>query len=344
MLVCHNRIPSDKTQLWKNLLTLMTFGPQDDEGTYFPDRVRMDLAFNYIQLVFGKVPQSQLLILAEEASSLFFETRLSDTKTVISTPYWQQCLERVSKPWYMAAGDETRTNRCALERIEQSIHAKTHGVDIFASLLEVAAKPCLDQRDGRSTFTIVKSQPLLRDMLSHHNGARGAKGAFEMALNALLSQWIMLGHFAQDLARDEEHLAAAEHARLEKGEEKTGEGSLCILDRLASLQLQSVRLLDALGKVCSYAAWLYSLETGEGPRAVARFVRNAFYRHVEEHQFDPPEEFMGKDDDATNREYWVSTKLSIVLGFDSVLCPGLRRHLANGLGVAKTYNACFGKD
>jgi len=318
LLTQSRKIPG--VNLWNELLHLITYGPQG-EGEPYPDRIRIDLLFEYLQLLIKKLPASTTATLVGRTKKQFSEIAEGDGTTVHT--YWGACLNQISKPYYCAVGDEYRTNADALQRIGQSVHAKACCIDIFLDLLEFQIKPCLESGgiDG------CHEMPILQDIL-HHRG--GVRNAFSQVIRAYTSQWLLLGHFV-----DMEGIGTLEDTPGENGAEPT------IHDRIETIQMQSVRLLESLGKLCSYIAWMYSLEDHENPTSIARATATQFYREVQDRAFEPPREFI--DRDTSTEEYWRSIKLQFVLLFHKEIMPGLRPALAESLGVAKTFNACFGK-
>jgi hypothetical protein len=98
---------------------------------------------------------------------------------------------------------------------------------------------------------------------------------------------------------------------------------------------QASRLVKVMGKLCSYFAWLYGVDTHEGTSALAYLVSGISPQELEETTFDPAPFFDAAD-------YLKEVKLSFLLNLDKRCVPQLKPILAEMLGVATKYNAIFG--
>lgn len=318
-------------ELLHSLLDVAIHGPTSDNGTLYPDHSKLNHVMDYLRLLFNAVVQQPtdehsdnnctsmknflLQQVSEYRGSASNNNRNNgNNNNTQQYSLWQDFLNQISdEPYYVADGDyDKRTNMDALMRIGQSIHAKTCCAEVFAKLLELSQYKDDGTRDDNTN-------PILQNTY----------GAFDKAVAAYAKQWILLGHFANDMMELDE---------TDQDQEAGWQLEECV----SSLHNQSNALLNELGIVCSYFAQLYSIESNEGTmmELIAKRIKNIFYKQVQECQFQPSSLFLGQ---TLNKNYWLSIKLSFVLGFDKGNAPpGLRPALADALGVANSYNVCYG--
>jgi hypothetical protein len=103
------------------------------------------------------------------------------------------------------------------------------------------------------------------------------------------------------------------------------------LIQLEFCRMQSQRLLQLMGGVCSHLVWLYATKENESAQSVAELMANTIQTALEE-----------AESSSTRSQDWDRVKLRLVLDLDKSVCPRLRPALAARLGVARLYNTIFG--
>jgi hypothetical protein len=300
------RVPNER--LCKVLLELLMFGPNSG-GTHFPDCQRMELATNYMSLLLSKPG---------------FADKLS---RVVKPSFWEECLDQMTSPIYTVDGDEHRISAAAIGRIGQSLHVKACCAELFLELLSRELKgfvrklhdpdPNTDTDTDTDTGSLY-SKPIVKHILDH---PRRAKEALEKAFKACTQIWSMYGHF---ILCDLPDLEAAMEA---------DDGPSVV--SVHFVRSQASRLVQVMGKLCSYLAWLYGFDAHENAISLAYLVNGNLPQELEETTFDP-----APFSDAA--DYSKEVRLSFLLNLDERCAPELTPVLAEMLGVVTKYNAICG--
>jgi hypothetical protein len=290
------QVPNE--QLCQKLLNLIMLGPKS-EGTMFPDCHRMELANNYMSLLLSKPG---------------FADKLS---RVAKPSFWRDCLDQMTAPIYCVAGDEHRISAAAIERTGQSLHVKVCCAELFLALLSRELKGFVRKQHEPDTDSL-NAKPIVANILARR---RGAKEALEKSFKACTKLWSMYGHFILCDLPDLETAMDADD----------GPSDVSV----HFVRSQASRLVQVMGKLCSYFAWLYGVKAHEGTSALVYLVNGSVPQDLEETTFDPAP-FLDAAD------YSKEVKLSFLLNLDKRCVPQLKPLLAEMLGVATKYNAIFG--
>jgi hypothetical protein len=297
------QVPDDR--LCKVLLDLIMFGPKS-EGIRFPDCHRMELATNYVSLLLSKPG---------------FAAKLS---RVAEPSFWKECLDQMTSPIYTVDGDEHRITAAAIGRTGQSLQVKTCCAELFLALLSRELKGFVRKQhdtdiDTDTVTTFLGPKSIVKHILEH---PRRAREALEKSLKACTQIWSMYGHF---ILCDLPDLEAAMEA-------DDGPSDVSV----AFVRSQASRLVEVMGKLCSYLAWLYGFDASEKVLSLAYLINNGnMPQELEETTFDP-----APFSDAA--DYSKEVRLSFLLNLDETCVPKLKPVLAEMLGFAPKYNAICG--
>jgi hypothetical protein len=290
------QVPNE--QLCKVLLDLTMFGPNSG-GTFFPDCHRMENATNYMSLLLAKPG---------------FADKLS---RVTKPSFWEDCLDQMTSLIYTVDGDEHRTTAAAIGRIGQSLHVKVCCAELFLALISRELDGFVRKQQEPDAESLC-SKPIVKQILAHR---RGAKEALEKSVKACTQLWSMYGHF---ILCDLPDLETAMEA-----DDGPSDSSVYFVRSQAS------RLMQVMGKLCSYLAWLYGVQAHESTSALAYLINDMMPQELEATAFDPTP-FLDAAD------YSKEVKLNFLLNLDKRCVPQLKPTLAEMLGVATKYNAIFG--
>ena len=288
-------------QLSCALMDLMTYGPKS-QGVTFPDSRRMDLAADYLWLLLSKPGYPDKLTGFLKAS------------------YWEDCLDQMTSPVYAADGDAIRTSSFAIQRLGQSLHVKVSCAHLFLQLLSRQLKSYTGKNKAEVDIGKLCSLPIVKDLLAHR---RGAKEPLEKALKSYTQLWIHYGHFI-----------LCDFPDFESEEHKPSN------TQVNFVREQATRLLELMGKTCSYLAWLYGVAAHEDANGLAHMMSNVVSREIGETTFDPTP-FL-KADGFSPEDHWQRVKLQFLLNLDKRSVPQVRPALAGLFDVAKKYNDIFG--
>jgi len=305
----HNRVPNDK--LWWTLLDLNAWGPKSNGRTIYPDSYKMTLCNDYLLQIFAKKDMLQ-------ACSALIDNQFKSGHGGLS--YADTFFQQMMGEYYLAENDETRYTTPAAERIVETLHAKACFAEIFSRLLQHNLKPFV-VADSNSQRKVkdesYKTVPIVRDIVQ---ARRGSKDALEQSVRAFAQLYLKWGPFLLD------------------------DGLQPYLDNNVTRKTLNLandevhRLLELLGTVASYLAWLYSKEANENVDALADIIGNVVRIAIEEDTFDK-EPLLGG---TTMEKFVVKMKLRLILSVKMEIVPQLRPKLAERLHVAKIYNVFYG--
>ena len=295
--IYHNRSPT--LDIRKSLVTLMLRGPTSGTTT-FPDCQRMQLGEKYLHLTLAQDPK-------------IHEQFIKDA----GTTFWTDCLNCLMEDHYTLEGDEVRMTNFAINRVAQSVHVKACCAEFFLRLLEYELG---DYPASSREFDIhnIDERKLLKDIAGHR---RGPKEALEKFWNALVKQWLLLGHFI-----------LGEPTGLLQSEENVSKESLHFL------QEQSSRLLTILGRITSHMAWLHHVLDREDQNKIAHLLYNNASRLLDQNEFDPSPFFSGY---TSLNDHWNQVRLRLVLDLDKRIVPEVRPILADLMDVGAVFNIIF---
>ncbi|KAL7560957.1 hypothetical protein ACA910_022444 [Epithemia clementina (nom. ined.)] len=304
-MLTYMSIQYDKSPSWEicqTLVKLFLCGPTSGKTT-FPDCQRLELAEEYVQLCLAR---------NSKMYDRFIETA--------GPSLWTDVLHSILSPHYVIEGDENRTTNFALSRVAQSVHVKACCAEFFLQMLKYQLGGSVGAIESNTTHDdALFERKLIKDIVGHR---RGPKEALEKFWKALVSQWIILGHFVDG------QLSGLVHSEANISD-----------DSLHFLQEQSLRLLKLLGKITSYLAWLFAAVEKENPMGVAHMLYNTASHSLDSSEFDPSP-FIGGDI-RTTEKHWSNIRLRLALDLDKGVIPEVRPILADLMGVGGVFNIIF---
>jgi hypothetical protein len=208
-----------------------------------------------------------------------------------------------------------RTNKWAVDRVCQSLHARNCFAEIFLSILKFQLKGFVNETDDENSY---RSKPVVRDIVQ---ARRGAKDAFERSVTACVQHWLLRGHiilFGDAMLTADEDVPSR--------------------DAVHCLQGQAILLANHLGTAISYFGALYAKEANEGVDALADIISMIMFREIEDCKFDN-QHLLGR---VPREEFLWRFKLRFLTKLESPLVPNLKPKLADRLGIAEQYNIVFG--
>jgi hypothetical protein len=249
---------------------------------------------------------------------------------VAKKSFWRDCLDEMTSQIYCVPGDEHRVTAAAIERTGQSLHVKVCCAELLLSLLSQELKglvrkqrdpdPDTDPDTETETETVAEklcSRTIATNIINEQDCKVALLKSFE-ACNVL---WTRYGHF---ILCDLPDLVTAMD---------TDDGPSDV--SVHFVRSQASRLVDVMGKLCSYFAWLYVVNANLETSDIVWEVSCCIPKELDETIFDP-----SPYDDAA--DYSKEVKLCFLLNLDKRCVPGLKPMLADKLGVASKYNAIFG--
>jgi hypothetical protein len=319
LAVHHKQMPGPRVR--QSLIALLTHGPMSGK-TPFDDCHRMTLVEQYVSHCLAARRPDMANSFAVDAGA----------------SYWSDCLTNLTALYYCAYGDEDRTSGFAIDRVAQTVFAKTCCANLFLKLLSSQLQPFMvvEKKKGKISREQLLTLPIVKDIAAHR---RGAKEALEMSARAYAELCITLGHFDQGQVAG--LLLDDESEDVQGDTDVVGPSDQSI----RFVCMHSRRLLQTVGKITSILAWLYGYQANENAKSVGRLLRNICQRAFEDKQFDPSPFLGGKNDEVplvSIDKHWSLVKLHLILNLDKRAIPGVRPMLAETLGVGLQYNAIFG--
>lgn len=315
LFTMHDQVPND--DLWNQLIDLITYGPKSGSA-YFPDTAKMIAVMQYLRLMFSLHGQlDRCCEIVDRESFLAKHGGMAYPELVLShlSPTYR---------FYMAEGDEYRTNRWAVGRIEQSLHVRNCLAEVFLHLVKHQLQPYVrrertgeksaydhDEEDDSHAY---RDRPIIRHIV---HARRGAKDALEKAVVAGIQHWLSYGHFVT-VSGESRFYADANPPSL---------------DSLDSVCGRVISLAEQQGLIISCLAWLYGKEANEDSFALADLIAQILDREMT--AWATPSAI------ANRFEYLREIKLQFIGHLEPSLCPQLRPKLAERLDVFILYNIIY---
>lgn len=309
MATLHNRGPTPKTG--QNLLKLLMNGPQS-EGTLFPDPNRLDHARNYADLLMSAPTMTSSLI---------------DCFPLSTWGALSGCLLQLKDRAYQVEGDEVSINKAALERVQHSLQLAAVSADLFACLFKfelddfVSADKMVSQKSYRD-------KKLVKALLGNPNGIRDS---LKMVTKIYATAWIKCGHFiVPDPITTKTSTRSKQYAAYDAVPTYVTE----------NCSTHAIELMESLGKILSYVAWLYCAEqkVGMDNSNLATEIKNILISEVDNTTFDPSPFLEAKGSAIKNRpKYYKQLKLEFVVNLDFTLTEKLQANLAKRLNISDAY-------
>lgn len=308
----HKKVPND--ELCRDLISLLWKGPLH-RNNQFPDCVRTELANNYFELVRTKGMGPR------------FAQALPGSFT-------KQFLEQVEMPavLYCVDGDESRVTSAALKRVGQTLNVKNSGASMFCYLLQsqlkggyhrfgknadpTRRKSKLNLKREMDEFTKqLRSRDLTRDILD----TLGSTQALKLAVRASFSVLIHYGHY---LSND---FVFPPASTVQTGCIDPIPPHATPNDR-AYVATEVRRLLESMGQIVAYLAWIYSIEQGEGIYESRFLIRDGVDGLLASSTFNPSV-FLSSKSNAS--QHWMDMKLRFALTLDKRISGLLGKHTAD---------------
>ena len=309
MATSHKRAPTPKTG--QDLLRLIMNGPTS-EGTLFPDSNRLDHAKNYIDLMLSKPCTAKALVGNFQISSW---ADLSG--------YMLRLKDRV----YQVDGDENSTNKSALVRVQNSLRVSAVSAEFMAKLFELELKELV------STVKIVhytnfQHGKVVKALLENPDGIRDSlKVLTKIYTTALIecSHFILSDPVIVQTTRISKDVSDSEaipaHIK-----------DICFAN--------ATILIEALGKILSFVAWIYCAEQRIGMDNVnlAVDMKNILTSEIDNTKVDPSP-FLGTTGSGikSRANFVKMLKMEFVFSLDDSFAAELQANLANQLNISREY-------
>lgn len=292
------------------LYEMMLYGPKSN-GTFYPDPRKVELVFNYLM---GSCKKN-------------LETR--NRLINMGTGQWsviEGTLSRVMEPVYRVEGDECLSSDAAFYRISSSLHVITIGLNVVLELMRYQLKPAINDPNK---IEELRDQPVVKAFRACDGGVRGAL-KFIVGMNAWA--WTHYGHFVVgDLSKPYVHVPPPNSGHVQECE------------------AQAIRLIQTLGKISSYTAWVYSAEEKEkmGTRKFASTIAGFFDSELNASKGDiDPYGFSKKQIAKTAlTQYWEKVRLRFALDLNHDVGEDFAETLyikvGEVMGLTKKYSSCF---
>jgi hypothetical protein len=311
----HDQVPND--DLWNQLVDMITYGPKSG-SVYFPDSAKMIAVMQYLRLMLSLDGQvDRCCEILDRESFRANHGGMSYPELVLSH------LSTHSHRFYMAEGDEYRTNHWAVGRIEQSLHVRICLAELFLHLLKHQLQPYVRrERTGETgpndeeeeDSHAYRDRPIVRHIV---HARRGAKDALEKAVVVGIQHWLSYGHF----------VTVTDLSRFHADANPPSQDSLdCLRGRIISLAEQQ-------GLIISWLAWLYGKEANEDTFALADLIARILDREIST--------WANPSVVANRIEHLREIKLQFIGNLEPSLCPQLRPKLAERLDVVILYNIIY---
>lgn len=296
------------TEVLRNLIALVCFGPKFNKTFPYPDGAKVGLAFEYLKRLVSNPDSAAKLA----ASAL--------------PKYWMDCLCQVTKATLCEVGDETRVTTAALRRVGNSLQVSAYCEELFADLLEFQLEESKTDQDALHQKTY-RSKPIINPMLENCNGTRQLLKMFTRATAHVLIRYghHVLGTMNVPLATEathcSQHFCHAQAARL-----ASALGRICVnLAWLHSAESDSNGII--LAQDC------------------ANLMQEAFDAEWLEANFDAsPFLDLPKAKAAAEKlkaKHWQRVKLHFVTSLKGPRAEELRSCLAQRLDIYDVYEICY---
>jgi hypothetical protein len=310
MASLHNLGLTPKTG--QNILKLLLNGPQS-EGTLFPDPNRVDHARNYTDLLMSS---------PTKASSLIDCLPLSTWEALSG------CLLQLKDRAYQVEGDEVSINKASLERVQHSLQLAAVSADLFACLFKFELDDFVST-DRKVSQKSYRDKKLVQALLGNPNGIRDS---MKMMTKIYANAWIKCSHFIiRDPITSKTSVNSKQYAAYDAVPTYVTE----------NCYTHSVELVESLGKILSYVAWLYCAEQNVGMdnSNLATEIKNILISEVDNTTFDPSPFLEAKGTTIKNRpKYYKQLKLEFVVNLDSTFTQKLQASLAKRLNISDQYS------
>lgn len=310
MATLHRRGPTSKNG--HDLLTLLLNGPRS-EGTLFPDPNRVDHAKKYVHLMMSSSCTAQALI---------------DSLPISSWKDLCGCLLQLKDRAYQVAGDEISTNKVALQRVQHSLQVAAASAEFFGSIFEYELKDFVssEKKEHKTSYRCGK---LVKALLENPDGVRDS---LKMVTRIYITAWIECSHFVLSDP-------ATSNRKTRMTNEYTEYESLpaYIKDNCFN---NATKLMESLGKILSYVAWVFCEEQSVGMNDVnlAADIKNIVTSEIDHTNFDPCP-FLAEAGKAikTRPNYCKELKKEIVFNLDYTFAGKLQVNLAKKLNIGQDY-------
>lgn len=323
----HDKHPND--ELCRNFIDLLWQGPRHNKQQ-FPDCIRMELAANYLDLM--KTTKG----MAAKLSSNLPPTFVTDFLEQMATPATIYCVEE----------DESRVTSAALKRVGQTLSVKNSGASLLCYLLQHQMKGYTRfgkdaSAEGHSNEEIeafkrtLQGRALIRDII----GAKdGAANALKCAVKATFSLLVHYGHYLSGAFC----FPAAPENEVESELDKIPPHATLLDQAFVAGELRN--LLKTMGRICSYLAWLHSIDQEERNLYKTRYlVRDAVDSLLSSKSLFNPTMFLSSDVKGMKSEakllnfHWIDMRIQFTSSLDKRISGNLGRLVAELSDCPTTY-------